>query len=337
MMYNYDVFIAKYNYDVFKLRRKWRYAQIMDREKDKKVNKQGLTEEEFLAAYDPSKFERPSVTVDMLIFAMTDEIGGEIEASGETGSEVKESKNNNDDTVENREKGRIASQTYQEPENGGIKAGKGLKLLMIKRGDHPCIGQWALPGGFVNMDESLEEAAQRELKEETNISEAYIEQLYTWGDVGRDPRTRIISVSYIALVDSSALNVAAGDDADDAKWFDVSVELLQEQKFFHKTENKIRSYGKKCNQSDSTFNNELYIGGYTIEQTFKLALTNESESLPAIVKKIKVIDEKNSMWRNKAIRTWLEITEPGGIAFDHAKIILYGVGKIYSEIFEILK
>ena len=69
---------------------------------------------------------------------------------------------------------------------------------MIKRGDHPDIGKWALPGGFVNMDESLEEAALRELKEETNIDNVYMtEQLYSWGDVGRDKRTRIITSLHI--------------------------------------------------------------------------------------------------------------------------------------------
>jgi len=278
----------------------------VDTEKNKKVNKQGLTEEEFLAAYDPNKYERPSVTVDMLIFAVSEENGNKFETS------------KSDSAVGNVEK----CKTHKDCENAGIKYGEGLKLLMIKRGDHPCIGQWALPGGFVNMDENLEDAAQRELKEETNISDAYMEQLYTWGDVGRDPRTRIISVSYIAIVDSSALNVAAGDDAEDAKWFDVCVDLLQESEI-----NNIKC-DKKHNENYTENDQE----SYNMEQTFRLTLSNESESLSAIIKKIRTINEKKSFWKSKVIKTKLEIVEPGGIAFDHAKIIFYGIEKVFSEI-----
>ncbi len=293
-------------------------CEFVDREKSKKVNKQGLTEEEFLAAYDPNKYERPSVTVDMLIFAMTKEEGSETEIS---------KSDNADENVKE-------CLTHKECENARAKYGKGLKLLMIKRGDHPCIGQWALPGGFVNMDENLEDAALRELKEETNISEAYMEQLYTWGDVGRDPRTRIISVSYIALVDSAELNVAAGDDADDAKWFDVCVELLQEQKISHTKGNNIHDNNIHDNNihDNNIRYNDTFDKSYDIEQTYKLTLKSEDENLSAIIKKIKTINEKKALWKNKVIKTKLEIIEPGGIAFDHAKIIFYGIEKIYKEI-----
>lgn len=288
----------------------------MDREKNKKVNKQGLTEEEFLAAYDPSKFERPSVTVDMLIFTGINEIKDNIKTS------------KNENIIENDKKYAVNQKCHSME----MLFEKGLKLLMIKRGDHPCIGQWALPGGFVNMDENLDEAAQRELKEETNISEAYMEQLYTWGDVGRDPRTRIISVSYIAIVDSSTLDVAAGDDADDAKWFDVFVELLQERKIFSKTENNNMSCNVNYDGNNNLSNNDNHNESYNIEQTFKLILTNESESLSAIIKKIKTINEDKSIRKNKVVKTRLEIVESGGIAFDHAKVIFYGIEKMHSEI-----
>ena len=79
---------------------------------------------------------------------------------------------------------------------------------MVKRKDHLFIGHWALPGGFVGIDESLEEGVRRELKEETNVENIYMEQLYTWEDVDRDPRMRKISVSYMALIDSSLVNKA---------------------------------------------------------------------------------------------------------------------------------
>ena len=75
-----------------------------------------------------------------------------------------------------------------------------LQLLLIQRGEEPFIGSWALPGGFVRLNESLEEAASRELEEETGISQAYLEQLYTYGDPKRDPRDRVITVAYFALI-----------------------------------------------------------------------------------------------------------------------------------------
>jgi ADP-ribose pyrophosphatase YjhB (NUDIX family) len=227
-----------------------------------KRNRQGLTEKEFLAAYNPGKYERPSVTVDMLIFTVTNE----------------------------------------EKKNYRTLPKKELKLLMIKRGDHPCIGQWALPGGFVEMNESLEQAAVRELKEETSIDNVYMEQLYTWGDVGRDPRTRIISTSYMALVDSNSLNVKADDDADDAKWFSVEYKLFQEQK-------------------------TLTQDGYEIQRLYKLTLCDDEEEykLEAIIKKVKVVKDRN-------IRVYTELKECSGIAFDHAQIIGYAIERLRTKI-----
>ncbi|HEX2926021.1 MAG TPA: NUDIX domain-containing protein [Ruminiclostridium sp.] len=227
---------------------------------DNILNKQGLTEEQFLAAYDENKFERPSVTVDMLIFTVTD----------------KEKKN------------------YRRlPE-------KVLRLLMIKRGDHPFIGQWALPGGFVKMNESLDEAALRELKEETNIDDIYMEQLFTWGSVDRDPRTRALSVSYMSLVDNSTLDIKASDDADDAKWFTVSCKLCQEEK---------------------TFTGE----GYILERLFKLSLTNDEDNLFTTIKIVKTVEGKVTKVERKVV-------ESKGIAFDHAIIIQYGVERLRNKI-----
>src|SRR5690242_7140469 len=96
-----------------------------------------------------------------------------------------------------------------------------LKILLIQRSGKPFAGMWALPGGFVDMNETLEQAAKRELQEETGISRLYLEQLYTFGDPGRDPRTRVITVVYFALLDSERLQVKAGDDAADVSWFSV--------------------------------------------------------------------------------------------------------------------
>jgi len=134
-----------------------------------------LEEKKFLESYNKDKYEKPSVTVDIIIF------------------------------------------TNNASEN---------QVLLIKRKKHPFKDNWAIPGGFVNIDESLEDAAKRELKEETNVDADIIEQLYTFGKVDRDPRMRVISVAYAALIDKDKLgNVQAGDDASEAIWFTISSNL----------------------------------------------------------------------------------------------------------------
>jgi 8-oxo-dGTP diphosphatase len=118
--------------------------------------------------YDPSRYEHPSVTADVVILT--------------------------------------------------VHEGR-LEVLLIKRKRWPFEGMWAIPGGFVNPDESLEDAAKRELQEETGVRDVYLEQLYTFGDPGRDPRTRVITVVYYALLQADRLEIAAADDAEDARWF----------------------------------------------------------------------------------------------------------------------
>ena len=120
--------------------------------------------------YDPSIYDRPSVTVDVVIFSLVE-----------------------DD----------------------------LQVLLIKRKHPPYAGMWAIPGGFVQIDESLEVAAARELAEETGVTDVYIEQLYTFGKPNRDPRTRVITVAYFALVPYDAINHRPGDDAAETAWFSM--------------------------------------------------------------------------------------------------------------------
>jgi 8-oxo-dGTP diphosphatase len=120
--------------------------------------------------YDASRYDRPSVTVDVVVFALADE---------------------------------------------------DLKVLLVQRKYAPFEGVWAIAGGFVRLDESLEEAAARELVEETGVSGVYIEQLYTFGKPDRDPRTRVITVTYIALVPHDAIQHRPSGDAAKTAWFSM--------------------------------------------------------------------------------------------------------------------
>ena len=133
-------------------------------------------EKAFLDKYDASKYERPSVSTDIVILTL--------DASDE------------------------------------------LNILLIKRGAYPYKDRWAIPGGFLAAGkESVDEAAARELKSETNIDNVYLKQLYTFGNPGRDPRTTVISVAYTALVPKHMLDIKAGDDAEDAKLFTIRYDV----------------------------------------------------------------------------------------------------------------
>jgi len=97
-----------------------------------------------------------------------------------------------------------------------------LRVLLVKRGVPPFAGEYALPGGFVREDESLEEAAARELEEETGTKDIFLEQLYSFGDPRRDPRGRVITIAYYALISPDRARLAAGTDAAGAAWYPVS-------------------------------------------------------------------------------------------------------------------
>ncbi|AIQ47074.1 ADP-ribose pyrophosphatase [Paenibacillus sp. FSL R7-0273] len=221
---------------------------------------QGLTEEQFLQSYDAGVYERPSVTVDMLIFTVME----------------------------------------QEQDNYRKLPEKSLQLLLIKRGQHPYLGQWALPGGFVSVDESIEDAARRELYTETNIDNIYMEQLYTWGDVGRDPRMRVISCSYMALVDRTTLNVQAGDDAADAAWFEVSHQLIE------------------------TNRTELE-QGYRLQRLFRITLHNGQTRLAGVVKHTETV-------HGHVRKAHSEIMESEGLAFDHLLMVQYAIERLRGKV-----
>ncbi|MCP4168318.1 MAG: NUDIX hydrolase [Chloroflexi bacterium] len=98
-----------------------------------------------------------------------------------------------------------------------------LQLLLIQRAREPFAGSWALPGGFIDIDEALEVAARRELYEETGVKDIYVEQLHTFGTPDRDPRGRVITVAYLALAGADIMSkTRAGDDASEATWYAIS-------------------------------------------------------------------------------------------------------------------
>lgn len=98
--------------------------------------------------------------------------------------------------------------------------GRSLKVLLIRRGIDPYKGYWAIPGGFMKIDESIEMTAKRELMEETNLTNVFMEQFKVFSEPGRDPRERVLTVAFIALVRPSDYSLIAGDDAVEASWFD---------------------------------------------------------------------------------------------------------------------
>jgi 8-oxo-dGTP diphosphatase len=100
-------------------------------------------------------------------------------------------------------------------------ADRKLRLLLIKRNEYPYLGKWAIPGGFLRMDESADEAAARRIREEAGVEQVHLEQLYTFSAVGRDPRTRVISIAYLATVPSGKLHYLAGVGAEDAALFEI--------------------------------------------------------------------------------------------------------------------
>lgn len=170
----------------------------------------------------------------------------------------------------------------------------GLKLLMIKRKNHPCIGYWALPGGFVEVKEDLEAAAKRELEEETHLTGISLEQLATWGEYKRDPRARIITVSYLALVEDN-LNVEAGDDAAEAIWMDILLKKGDIEQFIEDKKKKVKT-------------------------KYKLELINEEEGIH-LSSEVYEIKNQEGLLREKNYQIGLSEQ----IACDHARIILHAL------------
>lgn len=144
-------------------------------------------EEAFLEQYDISRYDRPSVAVDISAFAISSKTSNNYKRDGETS----------------------------------------LSILLIRRGEYPFMGKWALPGGFLRKDETVEECALREIREETSILPNALMLVDVFSEVDRDPRGRIISNAFVSIISEENVKVMGGDDALEAEWFQVSFEKRQ--------------------------------------------------------------------------------------------------------------
>lgn len=224
-----------------------------------KTPKHSDGEEEFLKAYKIDNYERPSLATDIVVFTL------------------------NSDEVD----------------DGGKSPENKLSVLMIKRGEHPYMNDWALPGGFVKPGESVEQAAYRELQEEAGILEIYLSQLQVFSEPKRDPRGWIVSCSFMGLAEEKGLSLQFGEDAIDAQWFNIQY--------------------NKFNNSEEMKNEN------TIGEQYSLVLTNEGTKLTA---KIEVVTTGSLF--NKKVEC--RILDAEGIAFDHAKILAFAMERLRREL-----
>ncbi|MEG0995083.1 MAG: NUDIX domain-containing protein, partial [Bacilli bacterium] len=138
------------------------------------------SEEDFLKYYDSNRFEKLSMTTDILIISIADK----------------------------------PTNNYRKTDN------KSMSILLTKRKNYPFKDRWCLPGGFIDVNDDLESCPQKILARETNLKNIYLEQLYTFGNANRDPRTRVVSVAYMALIDKNELNYKLNDNTS---WFDIMI------------------------------------------------------------------------------------------------------------------
>ncbi len=211
-------------------------------------------EKEFLKQYDITKFERPSIATDVAIFSILEE---------------------------------------GQHDNFRKLPRKALKLLLIKRASYPFKNCWALPGGFCRPDEDVYETAKRELFEETNVSNAYLNLAGIFGDIGRDPRGWIISNTFLSLIDGETCRLRAGTDAWEAKWFSIRLTAKEVKKELKET----------------------YVD---METEYEISLIHEESNTELYAK---VREYKQFKHYHESVR--YEMIECEDIAFDHAKLILH--------------
>jgi ADP-ribose pyrophosphatase YjhB (NUDIX family) len=218
-------------------------------------------EEEFFEKYDENEYKRPSITNDIIIFTTED----------------------------------------KEEDNLRKVPKKGMQVILIKREDYPYIEKWALPGGFVDIEESLDEGANRNLKEKTGIDNVYTEQLYTFGDVDRDKRTRVISIGNIALLEKQSICFKEVKSQKKSEWFWINKTLVSSQKHEQYIENKyllsLESVDKKI-EINYEITERIERNIFSKKETVYKFLSNSTEEL----------------------------------AFDHYKILDYGIDRVRNKV-----
>lgn len=235
------------------------------------MNRISQEEKEFLKQYDLTKYDRPSVAADMAVFSVMGEQG---------------------------------EKQARDKENYRKLPKRKLKILLIRRGDHPYRGDWALPGGFGRRSEEIYETAKRELFEETQISEAYLKLIGVFGREGRDPRGWIISHTFLALIDGEKYQVRGGSDARDAAWFEVEF-----------TQEKVSEKREKDRLGRSTL--------------YRLRLVCEEKEEPVV---LQALIRKEDVIRHFHTETEYFVEEEEGLAFDHAKLICYALLSLRQEV-----
>lgn len=176
---------------------------------------------------------------------------------------------------------------------------KKFQVLLVKRAGEPYKDKWSLPGTFVGKEERFEEAVNRCLEEKTNIKDIYLEQLYSWGDPQRDPRERVISTSYMGLVDAGDIQIKAGKNVEDIEWFNIRLNTIKE-----------KSKEKK--------------GGYYKTEEIEIILENKEVTLKSRVKVVKELVNGNTIIYTQILQS--------DLAFDHAKILIYAIERLKNKV-----
>lgn len=222
---------------------------------------QTIKKNDFLETYDINQYDRPSIAADIAVFSI--------------GSKI----------VEGTDYRKLPTKT--------------LRLLLIRRAEQPFQGEWALPGGFMKKGETIQEAARRELKEETGTDKAYLELCDVFSDSGRDPRGWIISQSFLAVLNENDLangHLEPSGDAGEAKWFDITV----------------RKTADKKQEQDNVV---------TCENDYELLLQDSDASDANEAVRLWAVIREHIEYRDYHEIVTYDIMDSQGIAFDHAKII----------------